>query len=114
MSVVTTTTTTSAFWLFLPTIFLSIIISYVKCKSYRCSIKYGLLTGAIIGVAYGIIVWLLLIPPQLAEISANTGHDILFVVITISIIFEVLGNIVMGLFGSLIPVFLKKSLKRVE
>jgi hypothetical protein len=76
MAAVTTTTLTtigiSMLWLFLPTLIMGFTVSYIKCKSYRCSIKYGLLVGTIIGALYGAIISLLLMPVhQNFDISAN-------------------------------------------
>ncbi|MBM4241284.1 MAG: hypothetical protein FJ150_06460 [Euryarchaeota archaeon] len=121
-SVVTTTTTTITtieiiVWV-LTVLILSFIVSflvtYTKCESYRCSIKYSLLTGAIIGIMYGIIVWQLIIIPQFTEISLNPSpayirtHFYFFFVYVTS---EVLVNMVVGLFGGSISVTLKKKIQ---
>lgn len=78
MAAVTTTTVTAIglnmLWLFLPALIIGFMVSFIKCKNYRCSIKYGLLTGAIIGAIYGFILSLFLMPiSQNFDISVNTS-----------------------------------------
>jgi uncharacterized membrane protein YeaQ/YmgE (transglycosylase-associated protein family) len=78
MAAVTTTTVTSIelsmLWLFLPTLIIGFMVSFIKCKNYRCSIKYGLLTGTIIGAICGFILSLFLMPiSQNFDISVNAS-----------------------------------------
>ena len=76
MAAITATTATtiglSMLWLFLPTLIIGFMVSFIKCKNYRCSLKYGLLTGAIIGAFYGFILSLFLMPiSQNFDINVN-------------------------------------------
>jgi len=93
----------------------SFIVTYIKCESYRCSIKYSLLTGAIIGTIYGIVVWHFMILPQFTDISLDPGlaypFGLSIYIFSIYITIEVLVNMVVGLLGGWIASGLKKAPK---
>jgi hypothetical protein len=121
ISTVTTATTTvstdgiSILWLFSLTLILSFIVSYLKCKKYNCSVKYGLLIGIITAILYGIITFILTMTTLPSEI-ANTGTFIPIIAISLVIdllIVAVIPNIIVGILGGIIAVFLNKRSKRI-
>ncbi len=57
------------FWLLLITLIIGLVVSSVKCKNYRCLIKYGLLAGAIVGIIYSFIISLFF-----DALSSNCRH----------------------------------------
>ena len=113
MTVVTTTTTEiSVLWLLFPSLIMGFIVSYIKCRDYKCTIKYGALAGGVIGVIYGVIIWALVaITESSAEISITTGTYGVFVTIAIITIMALLINMAAGLFGGLSAIAVKKIIK---
>ncbi|MEN6291486.1 MAG: hypothetical protein ABFC34_00055 [Methanobacterium sp.] len=133
MAAVTTTTVTSiglsTLWLFLPTLIIGFMVSFIKCKNYRCSIKYGLLTGTIIGAIYGFILSLFLMPisqnfdisvnaslssfafslkQSSLNTSVNTNSYNIFLIIS-AMAMSIFVNMVVAVLGSLISGFIIKN-----
>ena len=104
------------------------VISSTKCRSYRCSIKYGLPAGAVIGIAYSAIIFLFLVPgPQNVGVNAtfslssftfsleqlfsnlstgiSTNTFLIISIISISMFI----NMSLGLAGSLIAIFTREN-----
>lgn len=133
MTAVMTTTVTSLglsmLWLFLPTLIIGFMVSFIKCKNYRCSIKYGLLTGSIMGAVYGFIMSLFLMPiSQNFDISVNIslssftfslkqanlntgvnmGSDNTFLIISTMAI-SIAVNIIIATLGGFISEFIRKN-----
>ncbi len=133
MTAVTTTTVTSLglsmLWLFLPTLIIGFMVSFIKCKNYRCSIKYGLLTGSIIGAVYGFVMSLFLMPlSQNFDISVNislssiafslkqanlnagvnVGSNNSFLIIS-TIVISIAVNMIIATLGGFISEFIRKN-----
>ncbi|HEX3013511.1 MAG TPA: hypothetical protein VHO92_04460 [Methanobacterium sp.] len=133
MAAVTTTTVTAIglnmLWLFLPTLIIGFMVSFIKCKNYRCSIKYGLLTGAIIGAICGFILSLFLMPisqnfdisvnaslssfafslnQSYSNVSVNTGPNNTFIIISVMAM-SIFINMVIAALGGLISEFIRKN-----
>jgi len=112
MTIVTTTTEVSVLWLLIPSLITGFMVSYIKCRNYKCTIKYGTLTGGVIGIIYGVIIWALVaITESSAEISITTGTYGVFVTIAIITIMALLINMAAGLFGGLCSILVKKIMK---
>jgi len=94
----------SEIWLFILVFILSFIFSYLKCENYGCSIKYGPLIALLwqlFIIAYTTVV--LMMPTFLPEFEMLTAINL--------IIMTIIPGMIIGLFGSLIAVGLKKILK---
>ena len=128
-AITTNTMEIGVFWPLLITLIIGLVVSSVKCKNYRDSIKYGLLAGAIVGIIYSLIISLFLIPwHQIVDINTSfslssfefsliwsssdegTGVSLGNVALIISLMATLMYvNIVLGLLGGLMSIPFNKN-----
>lgn len=108
VTVTMNSTGTGVLWLFLLTLLVSFIVSHIKCKNYNCSIKYGLLISIITAIIYiAIFIWTMpAFPPEIKNTPLFN-----LILAAVLIVAAVIPNIVIGIIGGLLAVFLKTAPK---